>query len=75
MSTEISAGLLADESPGVIALEIKPISFRHSPAPLSSPEISREVSDIPAYHGYDKVVIEVHSYGSAIGTPPLVNSH
>lgn len=65
---EINKGLPRDEEIGVIALEIMPVSFRLSPAPLSASELSKEISKILEYHGYDRVVLAVHSYGSVIGT-------
>lgn len=65
---EINKGLPSYEEIGVIALEIMPVSFRLSPAPLSASELSKEISKILEYHGYDRVVLAVHSYGSVIGT-------
>ena len=65
---EINKGLPRDEEIGIIALEIMPVSFRLSPAPLSAFELSKEISKILEFHGYDKVILAVHSYGSVIGT-------
>lgn len=65
---EINKGLPDDETIGVIALEILPISFRLSPAPLSSEELCKEIATILQHHGYSKVVLAAHSYGSVIAT-------
>lgn len=72
---EINEGLPRDEEIGVIALEILPISFRLSPAPLSSSELCKEISTILEHHGYSQVVLAAHSYGSVIATHLLSSPH
>lgn len=71
---EINKGLPKDESIGVLAIELMPISFRLSPAPLRSSELSKEIARILEYHGYERVVLAVHSYGSVVGTHLLHDS-
>jgi pimeloyl-ACP methyl ester carboxylesterase len=54
---------------GVLALEIMNISFRLSPTPpLSSSELVTEIRTILKSHGYDRVVLCTHSYGSVVAT-------
>ncbi len=65
---EINASVPSDETIGVIAIEILPISFRLSPAPLSSSALSAEIAKILELHGFDSVVLAAHSYGSVIAT-------
>jgi len=64
----LDASLPADESIGIIALEIHPISFRLTHAPLSSAAMCAEIALILQSHGYDRVVLAAHSYGSVIAT-------
>lgn len=58
---------------GIIAVEIMPISFRiTSPIP-GRDEICRQINVILERHGFDKVVLASHSYGSVITTNLLQN--
>jgi len=55
-----------DGDVGIIALEIPSISFRITSAPLTASQFRIEVSRILAHHGWDKVVLVSHSYGSVL---------
>ncbi|KAF2123921.1 hypothetical protein P153DRAFT_303194 [Dothidotthia symphoricarpi CBS 119687] len=57
-----------DGEVGVIALEIMPICFHITKPILRSAEICRQVNIILAQHGFDKVVLASHSYGSVVST-------
>lgn len=58
----------SDGEIGIIALEIMPISFRISGEIPSKEEMCRQINIILERHGWDKVVLVCHSYGSAITT-------
>ncbi|KAH7127199.1 hypothetical protein B0J11DRAFT_433640 [Dendryphion nanum] len=58
---------------GIIAIEIMPISFRVSGEIPDREVICRQVLRILEEHGWDKVVLASHSYGSAITTHLLQN--
>jgi pimeloyl-ACP methyl ester carboxylesterase len=53
---------------GIIALEIMPISFRITHEALSSDVMVEEIHTILRHHGWDKVVLVTHSYGSVVAT-------
>lgn len=62
---------------GIIAIEIMPVSFRICHAPLGKDALLAEINSILEHHGYDKVVLVSHSYGTVISThllkSPLVS--
>lgn len=53
---------------GVIAIELMPISFRITKAMPNSGQIVNEIYQILKHHGWQKVVLVSHSYGSVIST-------
>lgn len=53
---------------GVIAIELMPISFRTTRAMPNSRQIVSEIYQILKQHGWQKVVLVSHSYGSVIST-------
>jgi pimeloyl-ACP methyl ester carboxylesterase len=53
---------------GVIAVEILPISFRLTKAPLEKLDFLGQMEVILESHGWDKFVVATHSYGSVLGT-------
>jgi pimeloyl-ACP methyl ester carboxylesterase len=57
-----------DNQVGIIAIEIMPVSFRITRPALLKEAMCREIASILAYHGWDKVVLVAHSYGSVIST-------
>ena len=63
-----------DGEVGIIALEIMPVSFRITGAIPDKEEICRQITAILDAHGWDKVVLASHSYGSVI-TTHLLKSH
>ncbi|KAI0828100.1 hypothetical protein F5Y06DRAFT_283315 [Hypoxylon sp. FL0890] len=56
---------------GIIAIEILPISFRLTRAPLRRPEFLRQIATILDVHGWDRFVLVSHSYGSALASHML----
>ncbi|KAI0595526.1 hypothetical protein F4775DRAFT_365735 [Biscogniauxia sp. FL1348] len=56
---------------GIIAIEILPISFRLTSAPLSKTEFLDQITAILATHGWDKFVLAAHSYGTFLATHML----
>jgi pimeloyl-ACP methyl ester carboxylesterase len=62
-----------DGEVGIIAVELMPISFRITGPILDRDEICRQVNMILERHGFDKVVLASHSYGSVISTNLLHN--
>jgi pimeloyl-ACP methyl ester carboxylesterase len=68
-----------DDQVGIIAVELLPISFRLTHAALSKDARCAEISMILASHGWDKVVLVTHSYGSVVAThllsSPLTRAH
>ncbi|KAH7346054.1 hypothetical protein BKA66DRAFT_576673 [Pyrenochaeta sp. MPI-SDFR-AT-0127] len=62
-----------DGEVGIIAVELMPISFRVTGQILSRDEICRQINMILERHGFDKVVLASHSYGSVISTHLLHN--
>lgn len=60
-----------DANVGIIALEIHSISFRITPAPLTPAQLCTEVLRILAHHGWPRVVLVSHSYGSVLSTHML----
>ncbi|KAK7914978.1 alpha beta hydrolase fold family protein [Apiospora marii] len=56
---------------GIIALEIMPISFRLTAAPLGKLDFLDEMERVLAAHGWDQFVLVTHSYGSALATQLL----
>lgn len=59
---------------GIIAVEIMPISFRITGPILGRDEMCRQINIILERHGFDKVVLASHSYGSIISTQILQNA-
>ena len=57
-----------DGDVGVIAIEIMPISFRITHAMPGKEQLVEEIRAILAKHGWEKVVLVSHSYGSIIST-------
>ncbi|KAH7070000.1 hypothetical protein BKA63DRAFT_93011 [Paraphoma chrysanthemicola] len=53
---------------GIIAVELMPVSFRITSPILHSKELSRQINIILERHGFDKVVLASHSYGSVVST-------
>lgn len=49
---------------GIIAIEIMPVSFRLTGAALEKDEMCGEILKILQQHGWDKVVLVSHSYGT-----------
>jgi pimeloyl-ACP methyl ester carboxylesterase len=56
----------ADGEIGIIAIELLPISFRLTRTLPRPEEICRQINMILQRHGWDKVVLTSHSYGSVI---------
>ncbi|KAI9825675.1 MAG: hypothetical protein M1832_001019 [Thelocarpon impressellum] len=54
--------------PGIIALEIMPVSFRMTGPVLEKEVMCRHVYSIMLKHGWDRFVLVTHSYGSIIAT-------
>jgi pimeloyl-ACP methyl ester carboxylesterase len=59
---------------GIIAVELMPISFRITGPILGNDEMCRQINMILERHGFDKVVLATHSYGSVVATHLLQNS-
>ena len=57
-----------DDQVGIIAIEIMPISFRITYPALSKEEMCAEIATILAHHGWEKVVLVAHSYGTVVST-------
>ncbi|KAF1993830.1 hypothetical protein P154DRAFT_49468 [Amniculicola lignicola CBS 123094] len=58
-----------DGEVGIIALELMPISFRLTKgAMLDKDSMCRQINTILEAHGWDKVVLVSHSYGSVVTT-------
>lgn len=64
----------SDGEIGVLAIELLPISFRITRALPSPDELCRQINTILEHHGWDKVVLASHSYGSVVSTHLLKNS-
>lgn len=62
-----------DGEVGIIAIELMPISFRITHAMSDKDEICRQINIILDRHGFDKVVLASHSYGSVVSTHLLHN--
>ncbi|CAI6331698.1 unnamed protein product [Periconia digitata] len=58
---------------GIIAIELMPISFRITSPILDKDEICRQINAILDKHGFEKVVLAAHSYGSVVTTHLLRN--
>ena len=63
-----------DGDVGIIAIEIMPISFRITQAALDKNEMCNEILTILKKHGWEKVVLVSHSYGSVVSTHLLHNT-
>ena len=57
-----------DGEVGIIAIELMPISFRLTGAPMGSIEMCGEVLKILRHHGWKDVVLVSHSFGSVVST-------
>ena len=53
---------------GILAVEIMPVSFRITRTIPSPSEITRQINIILERHGFDRVVLASHSYGSVVST-------
>lgn len=53
---------------GIIAIEIMPISFRITHAALEKKQMCDEILSILLEHGWEKVILVSHSYGSVVAT-------
>lgn len=62
-----------DGQVGIIALELMPISFRITEPMPARDEMCRQINIILERHGFDKVVLASHSYGSVISTHLIHN--
>lgn len=62
-----------DGQVGILAIELMPISFRITGPILDRDEICRQINIILQRHGFDKVVLASHSYGSVVSTHLLQN--
>ncbi|XP_014560332.1 hypothetical protein COCVIDRAFT_89394 [Bipolaris victoriae FI3] len=62
-----------DGQVGVIAIELMPISFRITETMPGRDEMCRQIDMILERHGFDKVVLASHSYGSVISTHLIQN--
>ncbi|MCJ1289852.1 hypothetical protein MMC34_001385 [Xylographa carneopallida] len=65
---EASGAESEDGTNGFIALEIMPINFRLTHAFQERQEICDEILTILEYHGWEKIVLVSHSYGTIIST-------
>ncbi|KAF1935761.1 hypothetical protein EJ02DRAFT_428129 [Clathrospora elynae] len=63
-----------DGEVGIIAVEIMPISFRITSPILGRDEMCRQINMILERHGFDKVVLASHSYGSVLSNQLLHNT-
>lgn len=63
-----------DGQVGIIAIELMPISFRITDPMPAKDEMCRQINMILERHGFDKVVLASHSYGSVISTHLIHNS-
>lgn len=52
---------------GVIAIEIMPVSFRLTSPALEKDQMCDEILQILQNHGWDKIVLVSHSYGTVLG--------
>jgi alpha/beta hydrolase fold len=59
---------LPDDQVGIIAIEILPISFRITHPAMSKSDMCAEIAKILAHHGWDKVVLVSHSFGTVVAT-------
>ncbi|KAH8722939.1 hypothetical protein GQ44DRAFT_342004 [Phaeosphaeriaceae sp. PMI808] len=59
---------------GIIAVEFMPISFRITGPILDRDETCRQINMILERHGFEKVVLVSHSYGSVVSTHLLQNT-
>ncbi|KZM27463.1 uncharacterized protein EKO05_0010732 [Ascochyta rabiei] len=64
----------ADGEIGIIAVELMPISFRITGPIIGPDEMCRQIDLILERHGFDKVVLASHSYGSVVSTHLLRNA-
>lgn len=66
---ELNQGLDdAEGEVGIIAIEIMSISLRITDATLEKDEMCGEILSILKEHGWDKIVLISHSYGSVVST-------
>ena len=65
---QATAGTDEDGDIGIIAIEIMPVSFRITHAALEKDQMCNGVHEILLKHGWEKVVLVSHSYGSVIST-------
>jgi hypothetical protein len=59
---------IPDDQVGIIAIEILPISFRITHPAMSKSDMCAEIAKILAHHGWDKVVLVSHSFGTVVAT-------
>lgn len=65
----------SDGQVGVIAIELMPISFRMTGEMPDQGKLCQEIIAILDRHGWDKIVLMSHSYGSVITTNLLKGDH
>ncbi|KAF2744803.1 hypothetical protein M011DRAFT_407644 [Sporormia fimetaria CBS 119925] len=58
----------ADGQIGIIAIELMPISFRITSPILGKQELCSQINMILEAHGWEKIVLASHSYGSVVTT-------
>jgi pimeloyl-ACP methyl ester carboxylesterase len=66
--SDINSSSDPDDQVGIIAIEIMPVSFRITHPALSKSEMCNEIKAILGHHGWDKVVLVSHSYGTVVST-------
>ena len=59
---------IPDDQVGIIAIEILPISFRITHPAMSKFDMCDEIAKILAHHGWNKVVLVSHSFGTVVAT-------
>lgn len=59
---EINGKADVDETVGIIAIEIMPVSFRITAQALQKSKMCKEIDKILEAHGWDKLVLVSHSY-------------
>jgi pimeloyl-ACP methyl ester carboxylesterase len=65
---EINSKRFGEKKVGIIAVEILPISFRMTGAPLDRKEFLEQITRILDQHDWTRFVLTSHSYGSVLTT-------
>ncbi|KAI2673850.1 transcriptional regulator family: Fungal Specific TF [Penicillium roqueforti] len=68
LNEQLQADATDDGEIGIIALEIMAVSSRITNPALEKEVMISEIMEIMRYHGWDKIVLVSHSYGSVIAT-------